>query len=227
MIALKIELQCSRNHCNSLFSALLSLYWCYLFVLMEGYYAFLILLKSIYTLAISRKVYLRFWLQKFGYTSVPYSALPIPALSNPSQTITVPFCTNPISLIPPLPPSPFLLPSSSFSYRRQLIIFDIGLNRMIFESSIHKTDVITERTTPPQPKSNDHEVVKTRPGSSSCIPLPPGGMTTPSAEPSKRSVSTRGFCCIRLKWIIVRVNRANEAVKDCGVLKTRMCIVFK
>lgn len=150
----------------------------------------------------------------------------MPALSNPSQTITVPFCTNPISLIPPLPvsllPSLFLLPSSSFSYRRQFIILDIGLNRMIFESRIHKTDVITERTTPPQPKSNDHEVVKTRPCSSSCMPRPPGGITTPSAEPSKRSVSTRGFCCILLKWIIVRVNRANDAVKDCVVLKGQM-----
>lgn len=83
---------------------------------------------------------------------------------------------------------------------------------MIFESKIHRIDVITDNTTPPHPKSKDHEVVKTRPRSNSGIALPPGGITTPSAEPSG-SVSTRGLCCIRLKCIIVRVNRAKDAEK--------------
>lgn len=138
------------------------------------------------------------------------------ALSKPSQTITVPFCTNPISLTPApaTPPSslPFLL--SSTSYVRQFIMLDIGLNLIILESRIHRIDVITDKTTPPHPRSRDQEVVKIRPGRSSSIDLPPGGTTTPSAAPSG-SVSVRGFCCIRLKWIIVRVNKAKDAVTYC------------
>lgn len=120
-----------------------------------------------------------------------YKALPMLVLSNPSQIITVPFCTNPISLF-------LSSPSSTCSYVRQLIILDIGLNLMIFDKSIHKMEVITDRTTPPHPKSNDQDVVKIRPCNSSNIPLPPIGTTTPSAAPSI-SVSKRGFCCILLK----------------------------
>lgn len=143
------------------------------------------------------------------------------AFNKPSQTIIAPFCTNPISLLPRLLSvslDPLPLPPSSSSYVRQFIILEIGLNLIILESRIHSIEVITDNTTPPHPKSKDHDVVNIRPASSSGIGLPPDGMTTPSAEPSK-SVSARGFCCIRLKWIIVRVNRAKEARKKSFIKK--------
>lgn len=38
-------------------------------------------------------------------------------------------------------------------------MLDIGLNLMIFDNSIQSTDVMTQSMTPPQPRSNDHDVV--------------------------------------------------------------------
>lgn len=39
---------------------------------------------------------------------------------------------------------------------------DMGLYLMIFDSSIHRKEVVVARATPPQPSSKDHEVENSR-----------------------------------------------------------------
>lgn len=97
-------------------------------------------------------------------------------------------------------------------------MLDIGLNRMIFDRSIHNTEVITVRTTPPHPKSKDHDVVNTRAANNVSGVLPLKGITTPSTVPSA-SISKRGLLWTLLKCIIVRVNNAKEAEKVILTLK--------
>lgn len=92
----------------------------------------------------------------------------------------------------------------------QFIILDIGLNLIIFDNKIHKTDVITHNITPPHPKSNDHDVENILDGIKSNIFLLFCNFTTPSILPS---ASILGLLCIRLKCMIVNVNRANDARK--------------
>lgn len=98
-------------------------------------------------------------------------------------------------------------------HNNQLIMLDMGLNRMIFESRIHNIEVITVSTTPPHPKSRDHDVVNTRAVNKLSSTFPPKGITTPSTVPSA-SIAKRGLLCTLLKCIIVRVNNAKEAVKE-------------
>ena len=81
---------------------------------------------------------------------------------------------------------------------------------MIFESKIHRTEVNTVSTTPPQPKSKDQDVVKTLACRRFSTPLPPKGFTTPSTVPSG-STSSLGLLCTLLKWMIVSVKRENDA----------------
>lgn len=88
----------------------------------------------------------------------------------------------------------------------------MGLNLIIFDSSIHKTEVITHSITPPHPKSNDHDVVNTLAGNKSFTNRPPVGLTTPSTVPS--ASSTLGRLCSLLKCIMVKVKRAKDARRN-------------
>ena len=100
----------------------------------------------------------------------------------------------------------------------------MGLNLIIFDNKIHKTDVITHNMTPPHPRSNDHEVVKMRAGSSSVTPLPPIGLTTPSAVPSE-SIPP-GLLCNLLKCIIVNVKSANDPANKYMTPVTKTALIW-
>lgn len=89
-------------------------------------------------------------------------------------------------------------------------MLDIGLNRIIFDNNIHSTDVMTHNMTPPHPKSSDQDVENILAASKSRISFAPCLETTPSMFPAY-SALIFGRLCIRLKWIIVNVNRANDA----------------
>lgn len=97
----------------------------------------------------------------------------------------------------------------------------MGLNLIIFDSKIHRTDVMTQSMTPPQPRSRDQEVVNTLAGSRSFTPRLPVGLTTPSTVPSE----SWGFVCSRLKWMMVRVKRAKDAER-IGIKYLQKCLFF-
>jgi hypothetical protein len=103
-------------------------------------------------------------------------------------------------------------------------MLDMGLNLIIFDNKIHKTDVITHNMTPPHPRSNDQDVVKMRAGSKSWTPLPPIGLTTPSAVPSE-SIPV-GLLCNLLKWIMVSVKRANDPANKYMTPVTRTALIW-
>lgn len=106
----------------------------------------------------------------------------------------------------------------------QLIMLEMGLNLIIFDNKIHKTEVITHNMTPPHPRSNDQDVVKIRAGSNSVNPLPPIGLTTPSTVPSE-SIPV-GFPCNLLKWIIVNVKRANDPASKYITPVTKTALIW-
>lgn len=91
-------------------------------------------------------------------------------------------------------------------------IADNGLYLIIFESNIHRIDVVVTKTTPPQPSSKDHEVENSRAERRGRAGA--RAPSTPSAVSSTWELPRVETRWILLKWIIISVNIAKSPGKE-------------